>query len=97
MSVCGQNNGEISNCSRSQLPSESLSVDWTPVRSQFERKSGIGAVTLSAAGKREGEEGRPDSIKPELTGKLVGYWASSATSSGITLFSSQRQTTFYMI
>lgn len=41
--------------------------------SQYERKSGIGAVTLSAAGKREGEkEGRLDSIKPKPAGKLFG-------------------------
>lgn len=30
-------------------------------------------MTLSAAGKREGERGRPDSIKAELTGKLGGF------------------------
>jgi len=39
--------------------------------SQSERKSGTGAVTSCAAGKREGGE-RLDSIKPKPAGELFG-------------------------
>lgn len=42
---------------------------------ECERKSGTGAVTLSAAGGTEGgreKDGGQDSIKPTLAGKLFG-------------------------